>query len=863
MKFLTAKTRITIGLTGLIVTLMVTVSSIGVGPNERKLKMDKRLSLAESTAIGCSIHLNQRQFNEVEFLLRALAERNPEVISAAIRRNSGRLDASIGNHEDQWQVANGDSETHLAIPLQVGKSKWGSIEILFRELQAEGLVGWLSSEWVRYFFMTGALNFFVVYFFLGLVLKQLDPSKAVPRRVRDALNTLAEGLILTDRKGRVLLANEVFAEWSGKAPDRLFGVEAKKFKWRFDQSDQDTDSALGCRLRELPWNEALRSQTPQAGRLLTLEKSDGQLIRLIANASPILGPDGSYRGVLTSFEDVTELEEHKVQLSRAKVAADDANRAKSAFLARMSHEIRTPMNAILGYTEVLRFGIEDDVQKREQHLTTIQHSGEHLLELINDILDLSKIESGNMELELQRVSVHELISQVVSVLEIKASEKGIGLNYRAGTRLPETVATDGVRLKQAIINLVSNAIKFTEQGGVLIQPELVEQDGGTRLLIHVVDSGIGMTSEGMAKIFDPFAQADVSITRRFGGTGLGLTICREICEKMGGGIDVASKLGQGSVFTICIDPGDLSGVRLLTTEEFETKPGQPLKSAEELQLPAASVLIVDDSEPNRELVALFLKRGGIEFAMAENGKIAIEMVMRGGFDIVLMDMHMPVMDGFEATRVLRSHGKTIPIIALTADAMAQDERKCRDAGCSGFLPKPISRDRLYAVIRDALSVNPETACRPIPSGKDLVSNSSELAATQNEPTTDSVRRSASETWVVSGDCPPTESEVIRCSLPMDDEDFVMIANMFVTHLQSKIQLMDAAAQARDFGALAELGHWLKGAGGSAGFDVFTVPGKSLETHAKGNELDKSMDQIEQIREMTQRIQITPECLTMT
>ncbi len=359
MKFLTAKTRITIGLTCLIITLLVTISSIGIGPNERQLKMAKRVALAESIAIGCSIHLNKKQIDEVEFLLTGLAERNHDVISAGIRRNNGRIDASFGDHEKSWHVADQPSaETHLAMPLQVGKEKWGTVEILFDEIQRPGLAGWLSNAWVKFFLMTGALCFFVVYFFLGYVLKQLDPSKAVPKRVRDALNTLAEGLILTDQKGRVLLANDVFAGWAGKHPDKLFGNDASRFKWIPDQPVVEPGGKNETTEQPLPWVEAMQSQQPQAGWFLTLEKSSGQVVTLVANSSPILGPDGTYRGVLTSFEDVTELEEHKVELSKAKIAADDANRAKSAFLARMSHEIRTPMNAILGYTEVLQFGIE-------------------------------------------------------------------------------------------------------------------------------------------------------------------------------------------------------------------------------------------------------------------------------------------------------------------------------------------------------------------------------------------------------------------------------------------------------------------------------------------------------------------------
>ena len=195
-------------------------------------KCRKFAALAESAAIGCSIHLNKRQLGEIEVLLTGLAERNEDVISAGIRRETGRLEVGVASHESNWSNADKRvNETHIEIPLQVGKSKWGSVEVLFRPVQMPGLNGWLANSWVKYFTMTGALSFFVIFFFLGYALKQADPSKAVPRRVRDALNTLAEGLILTDKKGRVLLANEAFSVWTGKSSDKLFGQDAAKFNW--------------------------------------------------------------------------------------------------------------------------------------------------------------------------------------------------------------------------------------------------------------------------------------------------------------------------------------------------------------------------------------------------------------------------------------------------------------------------------------------------------------------------------------------------------------------------------------------------------------------------------------------------------
>ncbi len=531
--------------------------------------MAGRASLSESVAISCSTHLNRRQFSEIEVLLAGLVERNPSVMSAGVRRSTGKLVAGYNDHEERWIVdKKRRSETHVVVPLQVGNAEWGQAEILFRPIGGQGIWGWLESPWTSYFLMTGAIGFFVIYFFLGYVLKQLDPSNAVPKRVRVALNTLAEGLILTDKKGRVLLANDAFSDWTGHNADKLFGADADQFSWVFDEATEQAGGiANSPEQRKLPWNQAITLECPQAGWLMKLRNSKGQILTLVANSSPILGPDGQYRGVLTSFEDVTELEEHKIELSNARIAADEANQAKSDFLARMSHEIRTPMNAILGYTEVLRSGFDDNAENREKYLATIQNSGDHLLALINDILDLSKVESGRMELEMRQCSIVDILAHTVAVLSIKAQQKGIALNYSAIDLVPESIFTDEVRLKQTLINLVGNAIKFTDRGSVEIVARMRKNEVQPKLEIHVIDSGIGMTPKQLSKIFDPFSQADTSTTRKYGGTGLGLAICKQLVEKLGGSISVASSPGKGSIFSVTIDPGCLENVPMVRIDK--------------------------------------------------------------------------------------------------------------------------------------------------------------------------------------------------------------------------------------------------------------------------------------------------------
>ncbi|MFK7767295.1 MAG: ATP-binding protein [Mariniblastus sp.] len=882
MNFISAKTRITIGLTCLIATMLVTVSSIGIGPDQRAYQLENRTALTEAIAIGCSVHLNKKQIPEMQTLLSALADRNEIIKTAAIRRANDRLAASVGNHEVLWNQSKvRKAETHAEIPLQLGDQKWGAVELLFHPIQEEGLAGWLANPWVRYLIVAGVLSFFMVYFFLGYVLKQLDPSKAVPKHVKGALNTFTEGLILTDKKGRVMLANDSFAKWIGKHPDKIFGSDAGKFQWIDDDATRESNLSFES-AESLPWQQVMVLERPLGGWMMKLETVEGSTLTLVANSSPILGPDGKYRGVLTSFEDITELEEHKVELSQAKVAADEANQAKSEFLARMSHEIRTPMNAILGYTEVLRDGADHDQASRSKYLATIQNSGQHLLSLINDILDLSKVESGKMEFELRACSTSGLLSHVVSVLKIKAQEKNILVDFAGDGLVPETIMVDEVRIKQALINLVGNAIKFTEKGGVVV----VAKMKGKMLGIDVIDSGIGMKPEQLKKIFDPFAQADTSITRKFGGTGLGLAICKQLVESMGGTITVASEVGKGSVFSILVDPGPLDGVDMVKVDRSEAAMSSG-GGQTQMGFSGANILVVDDGESNRELVGLLLRRSGATVDYAENGQIAVDLCSQNKYDVVLMDMQMPVMDGFTATSVLRSRGYEVPIVALTANAMREDEEKCRAAGCSAFLAKPISSERLHRKLAECIphlvsELKPEppkaqTVTAPTNSVPKLQAPI-ELASAPSamppveataEETEQRILETLAETKSISSGQSATTSDTasikqpetalsepeVCSSLPMDDEDFRLIVEIFVGRMREKIALMGTALASTNYVELERLGHWLKGSGGTAGFDHFTIPAKQLQGFANDENREGCESMLLEIKGLADRIKI--------
>jgi signal transduction histidine kinase len=279
------------------------------------------------------------------------------------------------------------------------------------------------------------------------------------------------------------------------------------------------------------------------------------------NCSPLTGNEGRHRGVLVTFDDVTQLEEKKQQLSIARDDAESANRAKSDFLANMSHEIRNPINAIVGFTDILRRGMADDIDTRNKYLNTIHTSGEHLVGLINDILDLSNIEAGKLEIDLQRCRPHQLVAEVVNVLGMKAQERNLALQQTITGTIPEIIESDPTRLRQVLMNLVGNAIKFTQTGSIRIVLDMLRTTDGEQLRIKVVDTGIGMTPSQCERVFEEFVQADSSVTRRFGGTGLGLAISRRLSEALGGNLEADSVAHEGSTFTLTIDPGDTSGVQ--------------------------------------------------------------------------------------------------------------------------------------------------------------------------------------------------------------------------------------------------------------------------------------------------------------
>jgi PAS domain S-box-containing protein len=416
--------------------------------------------------------------------------------------------------------------------------------------------------------------------------------------------------------------------------------------------------------------------------------------------------------------DISEAKELQSSLQDALSKANEATKAKSEFLANMSHEIRTPMTAIMGYTDLL---FEDgDVSRapaqRVEFINTIRRNGEHLLSIINDILDTAKIEAGKMTVESISTSPVQIVEEAVSLMSVRAQGKGITLDLVYETSIPETVQTDPTRLKQVLINLLGNAIKFTEIGGVTLRIGLDSSNAaGPMLRLDVEDTGMGMTPEQVSRLFGAFEQADASTTRKFGGTGLGLRISKRLAEMMGGDIIVSSEPGKGSVFTAFVSAGSLEGVRLIerSQEGLVVSAAPPVSTTPTTVLKGMRILLAEDGPDNQRLISFHLRKAGAEVTIAENGAIAVEKLTSTGtlvgpladppgYDLLLTDMQMPELDGYGAVRMLRGKGCSLPIVALTAHAMSGDAEKCLQAGCDAYATKPIEKEKLIATCREAV-----------------------------------------------------------------------------------------------------------------------------------------------------------------
>ncbi len=527
-------------------------------------------------------------------------------------------------------------------------------------------------------------------------------------RLRVTLASIGDGVVTTDAAGRVSFLNGVAEKLTGWSAVQAIGLPVQRI---FRIVNEHTREVV-----QNPIEKVLQQgMTAGLANHTILIAQDGTEWPIDDSAAPIRDGEGRILGVVLVFREISERKRSEDALERAMRAADQASRAKSDFLATMSHEIRTPMAAILGYADLLLAQLnpeKPDNRAPRDCVATIKRNGHFLLEIINDILDISRIEAGKFEVELRRFHLPQIVADVRKLMDVRAREKGIPLHVEYDGPVPETIESDPNRLRQILVNLIGNAIKFTEEGSVRVRVRLDRSTHRPALRFDVVDTGIGMTAEQVALLFQPFSQVDTAINRKYGGTGLGLTISKRLATMLQGDITVESDPGRGSRFSLTISAGPLDGVPLITPDA-----ATPFLTADDHR-PAHSdaairgrFLIVDDRHDVRFLAQHFVEQAGGEVHTVDNGQLAIEMIGRfhgdsRPFDVVLMDMQMPVLDGFETTRRLRGMGVNVPIIALTAGAMSGDREKCLEAGCSDYVSKPIDKGALLHAIARQLQRPP-------------------------------------------------------------------------------------------------------------------------------------------------------------
>ncbi len=579
---------------------------------------------------------------------------------------------------------------------------------------------------------------------------------------RSLIESNIDALMTTDPRGIITDVNRQMEALTGCTRDELIGAPFKDY---FTDPER-AEAAIRLVL----------SDKKVTDYELTACARDGRKTVVSYNATTFYDRGRTLQGVFAAARDVTERKRVEMELKQAKAAAESASRTKSEFLASMSHEIRTPMNAIIGIAELL--AKTELSAEQSKYVRIFLRAGDNLLNLINDILDLSKVEASQLELERTGFQLRDLLDKVMEMVAVRAHEKGLTLTADIAPDVPTNLIGDPTRLRQVLLNLLGNAIKFTETGRVMLH---VVCDGNAAvpnaLSFTVTDTGIGIPSDKLGTVFERFTQADSSTTRRFGGSGLGLTICRRLVELMGGRIWVESTIGTGSVFTFSA-PFEIGGpIGGAAVSPIGSDPAQPLAPLR--------ILLVEDSPDNRTITLAYLEDTPYRVSIAENGSIACEKFQTEQFDLVLMDRQMPAMDGLTATRNIRmweqAHNRPpTPIIALTASALKGDREKCMAAGCTAYLTKPIKQEALLqAILEHSARAAPQIAPRRV-------------------------------------------SNRIR-------PEHVTV---FLRNVRGNLVSARAALERHDFPATAILGHGMRGAGGMFGFPAITNFGADLEAAAE-------------------------------
>jgi PAS domain S-box-containing protein len=625
-------------------------------------------------------------------------------------------------------------------------------------------------------------------------------QKKLDQRLRDQqfytrslIESNIDALMTTDPSGIITDVNKQMEVLTGCTRDELIGAP---FKSCFTDPER-AEAAIKLVLGE-------KKVTDYE---LTACARDGKQTVVSCNATTFYDRGRTLQGVFAAARDVTERKRVEAELREAKANAESASRTKSDFLASMSHEIRTPMNAIMGIADLLAKTALSPEQ--DKYVQIFRRAGDNLLNLINDILDLSKVEASQLELERTGFSLKDHLEKVTEMVMARAHEKGLALVCEIAPDVPTELVGDSTRLRQVLLNLLGNAIKFTQSGEVSLR---VAPDAGslvpTALRFTVSDTGIGIPAEKLGRVFERFTQADSSTTRRFGGSGLGLTISKRLVELMGGRIWAESTVGEGSVFAFAVP---------LEIWDAANRPAAaPVGTGPELPLSALRILLAEDSPDNCTITLAYLEDTPYRVEIAGTGTIACEMFMAGHYDLVLMDRQMPVMDGLTATRTMRAweqqNGRPpTPIIALTASALKGDREMCLAAGCTAFLTKPIKQEVLLKAIKERSIIVP-------PSSKE--------------------------------DGSRTDPILVRVK-----PKFASLTPAYLQGCRQNAIAMADALDRVDFETVTFLGHQMRGSGGAFGFQAITDIGAALQQAAESADTDASRKWVGELSSYLDRVEI--------
>ena len=523
----------------------------------------------------------------------------------------------------------------------------------------------------------------LIFFIVRTKVKFQSSTKLQKELLLALINKTEDSIVVTDFEGVIYEATPQAGKLFDYDYQELEGLDISDFR-KHRLTEEEDRIGVSKLLKEKFWNDEIR-----------MKKRDGSEFDAFVSISWIHMFNLEY--LVYRIRDISEDNAAKAELIKAKEDAEAAAKAKAEFLATMSHEIRTPMNGVIGMTELL--GDTPLNEEQKNFVNTIQISGKNLLTIINDILDFSKAESGKIELEEAPFDLEQTMDEIMDLVAPSANKKNIELKKTINKGVPKSVVGDSTRLKQIVLNLMGNAVKFTHEGSVeLAVRKRSSQEGMLNLEFAIIDTGIGIPSEKMDFLFESFSKVDSSTTRKYGGTGLGLAISKKLIELMGGKVMVSSEDGKGSKFTFNVHLDSVQ--QEIVPENIEVS-----ETEEESLLSTLNVLVAEDNLINQQVIKLLLQKKGVNVTIANNGLEVLNLVNSDLFDLILMDIQMPEMDGLEATERLLTddqYGSRVPdIIAMTANAMDQDRRNCEQAGMKGFISKPINVEELKTVLLKA------------------------------------------------------------------------------------------------------------------------------------------------------------------